>query len=157
MRFIFLGGTVLAWGNNSRAQLGRIPTKEARDADDKLVLLKSSKRIIRLPNALHIALDIPSQVPGIATPMISYRSNVASSLAGSVRPLSVIERSPGELTLHYILKHFYGLYNSANISKKVGRSLHPTIDMKYDIIKIQTEKKKRKIYLFVIQSLSKSN
>ncbi|XP_024872319.1 uncharacterized protein LOC112454915 [Temnothorax curvispinosus] len=112
------GGTVLAWGNNSRAQLGRIPAKEARDADDKLVLLKSSKRIVRLPNALHIALDIPSQVPGISTPVISYRANDAFSLAGSVRPLSVIERSPGDVTLHYILEHFHGLYNSANIIEK---------------------------------------
>lgn len=100
--------------------MGRIPAKEARDADDKLVLLKSSKRIVRLPNALHIALDVPSQVPGISTPVISYRSNDAFSLAGSIRPLSVIERSPGELTLHYILEHFYGLYNSANIIEKVG-------------------------------------
>lgn len=108
--------------------MGRIPTKEARDADDKLVLLKSSKRIIRLPNALHVALDVPSQVPGISTPMISYRSNDAFSLAGSIRPLSVIEKSPGELTLHYILEHFYGLYNSANISKKVGSS-----DVRYEI------------------------
>ncbi|XP_077282523.1 RCC1 and BTB domain containing protein claret isoform X3 [Temnothorax americanus] len=112
------GGTVLAWGNNSRAQLGRIPAKEAHDADDKLVLLKSSKRIVRLPTALHIALDVPSQVPGISTPVISYRSNDAFSLAGSVRPLSVIERSPGDVTLHYILEHFYGLYTSANIIEK---------------------------------------
>jgi len=100
--------------------LGRIPAKETRDADDKLVLLKSSKRIVRLPNALHVALDVPSQVPGISTPVISYRPNHAFSLAGSIHPLSVIERSPGELTLHYILEHFYGLYNSANIIEKVG-------------------------------------
>lgn len=112
------GGMVLAWGNNSRAQLGRIPAKEARDADDKLVLLKSSKRIVRLPNALHIALDVPSQVPGISSPVISYRSNDTFPLAGFVRPLSVIEKSPGELTLHYVLQHFYSLYNSTNIIEK---------------------------------------
>ncbi|XP_036149418.1 uncharacterized protein LOC105829672 isoform X2 [Monomorium pharaonis] len=112
------GGTVLAWGNNSRAQLGRIPAKEARDADDKLVLLKSSKRIVRLPNALHIALDVPSQVPDISTPVISYQFNDAFSLAGFVRPLSIIEKSPGELTLHYVLQHFYGLYNPTNILEK---------------------------------------
>lgn len=114
---------VLAWGNNSRAQLGRIPAKEARDADDKLVLLKSSKRIVRLPNALHIALDVPSQVPGISSPVISYRSNDTFPLAGFVRPLSVIEKSPGELTLHYVLQHFYSLYNSTNIIEKVSRLL----------------------------------
>jgi len=116
----FIGGTVLAWGNNSRGQLGRIPAKEARDTDDKLVLLKSSKRIVRLPNAVHIALDVPSQVPGISTPVISYRSNDVFSLAGLIRPLSIIEKSPGELTLHCVLEHFYSLYNSANIIEKVG-------------------------------------
>ncbi|KYN06247.1 X-linked retinitis pigmentosa GTPase regulator like protein, partial [Cyphomyrmex costatus] len=112
------GGTVLAWGNNSRAQLGRIPAKDSRDADDKLVLLKSSKRIVRLPNALHIALDVPSQVPGISKPVISYRSNDVFSLAGFVCPLSVIEKSPGDLTLHYVLEYFHSLYNSSNIMEK---------------------------------------
>ncbi|XP_029179044.1 uncharacterized protein LOC114946614 isoform X2 [Nylanderia fulva] len=112
------GGTVLAWGNNSRAQLGRIPARETRDTDDKLVLLKSSKRVVRLPNALHVALDVPSQVPGISTPVISYQSNDASCFAGLVRPLSVIEKTPGELTLHYVLEHFYGLYQSAGIMEK---------------------------------------
>jgi len=99
--------------------LGRIPARETRDADDKLVLLKSSKRVVRLPNTLHVAFDVPSQVPGIATPMISYRSNDTSSLAGLVCPLSIIEKSPGELTLHYVLEHFHGLYCSANIMRKV--------------------------------------
>lgn len=111
---------MLAWGNNSRAQLGRIPAKETRDTDDKLVLLKSSKRVVRLPNTLHVALDIPSQVPGISTPIISYQSNDASCFTGLVRPLSVIEKSPGELTLHYVLEQFYALYHPASIMDKVG-------------------------------------
>lgn len=118
---------MLAWGNNSRAQLGRIPARESRDADDKLVLLKSSKRVVRVPTALHVALDVPSQVPGISNPVISYQSNDASSLAGLVRPLSVIEKSPGELTLHYVLQYFHGLYRSDNIMKKVCDSIVFTI------------------------------
>lgn len=89
------------------------------DADDKLLLLKSSKRLVRLPNTLHIALDVPSQVPGISAPIISYRSNDAFSLSGLVRPLSVIEKIPGELTLNYILEYFYGLYRSADVMEKV--------------------------------------
>ncbi|EFN66274.1 X-linked retinitis pigmentosa GTPase regulator-like protein [Camponotus floridanus] len=112
------GGTVLAWGNNNRAQLGRIPAKETRDTDDKLVLLKSSKRVVRLPNTLHVALDVPSQVPGISIPVISYQSNDATCFTGLIRPLSVIEKSPGELTLHYVLEQFYSLYHSANIMDK---------------------------------------
>ncbi|XP_015431451.1 PREDICTED: uncharacterized protein LOC107187791 [Dufourea novaeangliae] len=51
------GGTIMAWGNNRRAQLGRLPPKDTRDADDKLVLIK--KRVVRVPNklTLHYALD----------------------------------------------------------------------------------------------------
>lgn len=118
----------MAWGNNSRAQLGRIPARETREADDKLVLLKSSKRVVRLPNTLHVALDVPSQVPGIATPVISYQSNDVSSLAGLIRPLSVIEKSPGELTLYYVLEQFHGLYCSANIMRKVCSSYYIIIN-----------------------------
>lgn len=110
---------MLAWGNNSRAQLGRIPARETRESDEKLVLLKSSKRVVRLPHTMHVVLDVPSQVPGISSPVISYQSNDTSPLAGFVCPLSVIEKTPGELTLHYVLERFYGLYCSASVMEKV--------------------------------------
>ncbi|OAD60135.1 X-linked retinitis pigmentosa GTPase regulator like protein [Eufriesea mexicana] len=110
------GGTVLAWGNNSRAQLGRLPAKDTRDTDDKLVLIK--KRVVRLPHASHVALDVPSQVPNIPAPIISYQSYDIPSLAGIIRPLSVIEKSPGELTLHYALEYFSGLYDSSRVIEK---------------------------------------
>lgn len=110
------GGTILAWGNNSRAQLGRLPAKDMRDTDDKLVLIK--KRVVRLPHTSHIALDVPTQVPNIPAPIISYQSYDISSLAGTICPLSVIEKSPGELTLHYALEYFSGLYDSSKIIEK---------------------------------------
>ncbi|KAK2577382.1 hypothetical protein KPH14_003497 [Odynerus spinipes] len=107
------GGTILAWGNNNRAQLGRISAK-----DDKLVLLKSSKRVMRFANTSHVVLDIPSQVPNIPAPIISYQSYDIPSLAGLIPPLSVIEKSPGELMLHYVFEHFNGLYDSTKIMEK---------------------------------------
>ncbi|XP_043788505.1 uncharacterized protein LOC122712731 isoform X1 [Apis laboriosa] len=110
------GGTILAWGNNSRAQLGRLPAKDMRDTDDKLVLIK--KRVVRLPHTSHVALDMPTQVPNIPAPIISYQSYDISSLAGTICPLSVIEKSPGELTLHYALEYFSGLYDSSKIIEK---------------------------------------
>lgn len=113
-----LGGTVLAWGNNRRAQLGRLPPKDTRENDDKFVLIK--KRVVRVPNTAHVASDMPSQVPTIPAPIISYQSYDIPSLAGLVRPLSVIERSAGELTLHYALEYFSGLYDSSRIMEKVG-------------------------------------
>ncbi|XP_076290430.1 RCC1 and BTB domain containing protein claret [Lasioglossum baleicum] len=110
------GGTVLAWGNNRRAQLGRLPPKDSRDCDDKLVVIK--KRVVRVLNSTHVALDVPSQVPNIPAPIISYQSYDLPSLAGMIRPLSVIERSPGEATLHYALEYFCGLYDSSRIMDK---------------------------------------
>lgn len=112
------GGTVLAWGSNNTAQLGRPPVEDARGVEGKLVLLKSSRRVVRLPHAAHSALDTPSQVPNIPTPVISYRSYDVTPLAGLVQPLSVVEKSLGETTLHYILERLNGLYDSAKILDK---------------------------------------
>lgn len=116
--YTLLGGTVFAWGNNRRAQLGRLPPKDARDTEDKLVLIK--KRVARIPNMMHIALDVPSQVPNLPAPIISYLSYDMPPLAGLIRPLSLIEKSPGELTLHYALEYFCGLYDASKIMEKVG-------------------------------------
>ncbi|XP_034188520.2 RCC1 and BTB domain containing protein claret [Osmia lignaria lignaria] len=110
------GGTVLAWGNNSRAQLGRVLAKDTRENDDKLVLIK--KRVVRLPHTSHRAMEVPSQVPNIPAPIISYQSYDVPPLAGVIRPLSVIEKSSGELTLHYALEYFSGLYDSSRIMDK---------------------------------------
>ena len=63
---------------------------------------------------------MPSQVPNIPAPIISYQSYDVPSLAGIVRPLSLIEKSPGELTLNYALEYFCGLYDSSRIIEKVG-------------------------------------
>lgn len=116
----FLGGTVLAWGSNSMAQLGRSPTKDS-GTDEKLVLLKSSRRVVRLPHGAHVAHDTPSQVPNIPTPIISYQSYDVTPLAGRVRPLSVVEKTFGDSTLHYVLEQFHGLYDNAKIMDKVRR------------------------------------
>ncbi|XP_076627928.1 RCC1 and BTB domain containing protein claret isoform X2 [Colletes latitarsis] len=114
---IHSGGTVLAWGNNKRAQLGRLPPKDARDAEDKFVLFK--KRVARIPNLMnHVALDVPSQVPNLPAPIISYLSYDVPPLAGAICPLSVIEKTPGELTLNYALEYFYGLYDTSRIMEK---------------------------------------
>lgn len=66
------------------------------------------------------ALDTPSQVPNIPTPVISYRSYDVTPLAGLVQPLSVVEKSLGETTLHYVLERLNGLYDSAKVMDKVS-------------------------------------
>ncbi|XP_046742534.1 uncharacterized protein LOC124409162 [Diprion similis] len=113
------GGTILAWGSNNTAQLGRPPVEDSRGVERKLVLHKSLRRVVRLPHGAHFSLDtVPRQVPNIPTPVISYRSYDVTPLAGLVQPLSVVEKSLGETTLHYVLERLNGLYDSAKIMDK---------------------------------------
>ncbi|XP_066588332.1 uncharacterized protein ca [Prorops nasuta] len=112
-------GTVLAWGNNYRAQLGRIPTKDPREGgEEKHAIIRSTRRIIRLPQGSSSSVEVPTQVPNIPAPIISYRSYDIPSLVGSNKPFSLIEKSPGELTLHYVLEQFNGIYDSTKIMDK---------------------------------------
>ncbi|KAG7209510.1 hypothetical protein KM043_015595 [Ampulex compressa] len=106
-------GTVLAWGRNNKAQLG---CKEVRSTD-KILFFKPPNQVIRLPHTSHDALP-PSPVPNIPAPVISFRGHGTSALAGLSRPLSVIEKLPGQLTLHYALEHFSGLYDFSRIMEK---------------------------------------
>ncbi|XP_034951162.1 uncharacterized protein ca [Chelonus insularis] len=112
------GGTVLAWGSSSIAQLGRPPTKESGNVTEKLGFIKSSKRVVRLPHGTHVVQDTPTQVPSIPTPIITYQSYDVTPLARKIHPLSLIEKSAGELTLHYVLEQYNGLYDAGKIMEK---------------------------------------
>ncbi|XP_012270806.1 uncharacterized protein LOC105694570 [Orussus abietinus] len=115
------GGTVLAWGSNTLGRLGRPPAKDFRGMDDKLVLLKASKRVVRVPHASQPALDTPSPVPNIPSPIISYECYDVTPLAGLVLPLTTIEKCPGEETFHYVLEQFHEMYDSSEIMEKCTR------------------------------------
>ncbi|TRY75583.1 hypothetical protein TCAL_13348 [Tigriopus californicus] len=58
-------GSVFAWGNNGGAQLGKLPLSENPEISSKLVVMKNSTRIVRLPNNLVNSCDIPKPVNGI--------------------------------------------------------------------------------------------
>ena len=110
----------MAWGNNNMAQLGRVPAS-AKDSiqgpEEKVFLLKSSKRIIR--HVAHTVVENPIQVPNIPSPTISYQSYDVTPLAGKLRSLYYIDQSYSNLTLHYALEQFNGLYSSSKILEKV--------------------------------------
>lgn len=118
----FSGGNVIAWGNNNLAQLGRAPASP-KESEEKLVFkFKSSKRIIRCINPADrmMVIDMkPSQVPTIPAPIISYQTYEVTPLSGLVRPLSYIEHNLSDLTLHYALEQFHGLYGTHKIHNKV--------------------------------------
>ncbi|KAF7988653.1 hypothetical protein HCN44_001226 [Aphidius gifuensis] len=112
------GGTLLAWGLNNNAQLGRSPTKDTSSISEKLVLIKSSKRVVRLPHGAHVAIDSPTQVPNIPTPVITYQSYDVTPFAGRIRNINIIDKSYTDITLHYILEQFNGIYDSTKIMEK---------------------------------------
>ncbi len=64
-------GTVFAWGNNASGQLGRAPVDEGADGGGagiggaKVVVMKTTRRIIRLQNSLQNSCDVPRPVPGV--------------------------------------------------------------------------------------------
>lgn len=119
---IIPGGNILAWGNNNLAQLGRPPALPKNAEETRIFKIKSSKRIIRCiknPERLAAIEPTPSQVPNIPAPTISYQSYDVTPLAGSVRPLSCLEPGMGELTLHYALEQFHGLFSTFKILNKV--------------------------------------
>ncbi len=61
-------GTVFGWGNNASGQLGRAPVEEGTDGAGggaKVVVMKTTRRIIRLQNSLQNSCDVPRPVPGV--------------------------------------------------------------------------------------------
>ncbi|XP_014210897.1 uncharacterized protein LOC106641130 [Copidosoma floridanum] len=117
------GGSVLAWGNNSLAQLGRTPKEQdERNLKDLVLKFRVSNRIINCIDHLDKlgigAETTPNEVPYIPSPTISYQSYDVTPLAGSVMPLKNVEKELSDMTLHYVLEQFHGLYDSATILKK---------------------------------------
>ncbi|GLV44383.1 claret [Carabus blaptoides fortunei] len=68
-------GKVLAWGNNSRAQLGKISDEDERGLEGKMVMLKTTKRILKIPKTGQNMTDSPREVPNIPTLHITYRNH----------------------------------------------------------------------------------
>ena len=58
-------GTVFAWGSNAAGQLGRAPIEDpGSDAGDnsRVLVMKTTKRIIRLQHGLQNSCDVPRPV-----------------------------------------------------------------------------------------------
>ena len=58
-------GSVFSWGNNTNGQLGKPPMDVVGKDSDKVVVMKGTKRIIRLPHSLQVrSLFMGSQGSG---------------------------------------------------------------------------------------------
>jgi hypothetical protein len=49
-------GSLFAWGNNTGGQLGKPPLDVSSKDSDKVVVMKGTKRIIRLPHSLQVTI-----------------------------------------------------------------------------------------------------
>lgn len=68
-------GKVLSWGNNSKAQLGKISDEDERSMEGKMVILKSTKRVLKIPKTGQSLTDSPKEVLNLPTLHITYRNN----------------------------------------------------------------------------------
>jgi len=62
-------GAVFAWGANGGGQAGKAPSEEGQDSSgasgsSKVVVMRTTRRIIRLPNSMQNSCDEPKPVPG---------------------------------------------------------------------------------------------
>ncbi|CAG2056968.1 unnamed protein product [Timema podura] len=97
-------------------------------------MLKTTKRVIKLPHGSGNSNDVPKEVPGIPSTTISFRtgnfenhdweqgSDRAAPIFGTggvCQSLCTIEfPCYGPKTLHYVLEYFHGFYDSNYIIKK---------------------------------------
>ena len=59
-------GTVFGWGSNTSGQLGKPPVDVESKADgSKVLVMKTTKRVIRLQHGLQNSCDIPKPVQGL--------------------------------------------------------------------------------------------
>ncbi|XP_066992544.2 uncharacterized protein ca [Anabrus simplex] len=124
------GGKVWAWGNNSQAQLGVAPAEDSKPLEGKMVMLKTSKRVIKLPHGMHNSCDVPREVPNLPASTIVFQAGSGESRFTNERwpegskgnlcpPLCSIEQPCyGPRTLHYAFQKFHGHYDSKLLLNK---------------------------------------
>lgn len=131
-------GSVFAWGNNSGAQLGKLPLSENPETSSKLVMMKNSTRIVRLPNNLLNSCDIPKPVNGITEGVYSNEiltsHDAKDQIESDVRtlcqnincfkkifPEKLVDEQPSpkdvEILLHLTLETFHRHLNTKKLLK----------------------------------------
>ncbi|KAJ9601762.1 hypothetical protein L9F63_000054, partial [Diploptera punctata] len=123
-------GKVWAWGNNSQAQLGYAPLEDAKPLEGKFVMLKTAKRVIKLPHGSQNSSDIPRDVPGLPSSTITFKYDNTSGIGNWYQnwlgistemcvPLcSIEEPCYGLRTLHFAFQHFHGYFDSTYLTNK---------------------------------------
>eukprot|EP00095_Tigriopus_kingsejongensis_P005381 maker-scaffold1024_size69702-snap-gene-0.11 protein:Tk05381 transcript:maker-scaffold1024_size69702-snap-gene-0.11-mRNA-1 annotation:"PREDICTED: uncharacterized protein LOC103572785" len=122
-------GSVFAWGNNSGAQLGKLPLSENPETSSKLVVMKTTKRVIRLPNNLQNSCDIPSPVSGITEGIYSNEmltidetgqevETDALNTAATIASFQKFAPTEVERLLHVTLEAYHTHLNAVKVIKR---------------------------------------
>ena len=132
-------GTVFAWGNNGAGQCGKIPLDDpaGESGANKVVVMKTTRRIIRLQNNMQNSCDIPKPVSGITSGVYSdeypsqrkgsFATGTGVTLNESIVTLSKVFKTSqqnggnhGHLTklLHLTLEVFHSQMDTKKLIKK---------------------------------------
>ncbi|XP_075236277.1 uncharacterized protein LOC142333192 isoform X3 [Lycorma delicatula] len=113
--------------------LGRTPVEDSTKAG--MVLLKTSKRIIKLPHGSLNTADSATEVTGL--PPVEVYESIRNGEGNGVTDFSYYDGSIcnckplyGLKTFHYALQYFNGLYDSEGLLNKVS-SLHHCERLQY--------------------------
>ncbi|XP_054276720.1 uncharacterized protein LOC128995726 [Macrosteles quadrilineatus] len=115
-------GKVWGWGSNQVGQLGREPIEDATKAglEGRLLMLKTSKRVIKLPHGALNTVETPKEIPSLPSLQIAFQSHpTESDSLKLLARLSTFDNPPHSAkTLHYALSYFHGHYDTAKFREK---------------------------------------
>ncbi|CAG9862070.1 unnamed protein product [Phyllotreta striolata] len=139
-------GKVLAWVSPSMAQtiLGKSVDDDNRKLESKVIIFKSTKRVIKIPNQGQPSGEcLPVEVPGLPSMAITFNPSDHKLLLsknftayavraieneqvldeqGNSSPSESIYEIPkvkfGNRTLHYVLETYHGFYDTDNVLSK---------------------------------------
>jgi len=115
-------GKVWGWGSNQVGQLGREPLEDATKAglEGRLLMLKTSKRVIKLPHGSLNTVETPKEIPSLPCVQIEFQTNVPENSFIKTLPfLSNLENpAHGWKTLHFALSYFHGYYDATKFREK---------------------------------------
>lgn len=117
-------GSVFAWGNNSFGQLGKPPLSEDGE-NSKVVVMKTTKRIIRLPNNVQNVCDVPTPVPGITNGIYSDETISAGSVAED-------QIRHGKEAMEIVSK--FGIFGNLGEAGRETELLHVTLEVFADYL-----------------------
>jgi hypothetical protein len=136
-------GTVFAWGNNSGGQQGKAPLDETQgEGSGKVVVLKTTRRVIRLQNNLQNTCDVPKPVPGIGSGVYSddigdeeHADDTASALRENIRLYRQFRSTVDfEVLLHLALEAFHAHLDAKRLVKQCLVSDNPQAAAKISLL-----------------------